>query len=156
MRVRLLAIGQRLPAWAQAAVDDYSMRLGHYCRFEVRAFVAAARGRGRSDQQAMANESERLLAALKPGEKLIALDERGRQFRSLELASWLESQQAAAMDLAFAIGGADGFSDELRQRAGMLWSLSAGTLPHALARVVAIEQLYRAFTLLAGHPYHRQ
>lgn len=104
----------------------------------------------------MAEEGRRLLAAVRPGDWLVTLDERGRERTSVELSRWLGARIQDGRDLVLAIGGPDGFAEEVRARANESWSLSRLTLPHALVRVVLVEQIYRAVTLLDGHPYHRE
>jgi 23S rRNA (pseudouridine1915-N3)-methyltransferase len=106
--------------------------------------------------RAMTEEGRRLRAAARAADHVVALDERGKSYTSQELSRWLGARQQAGNDLVFMIGGADGFAPEVLARANERWSLSSLTLPHALVRVVFVEQLYRAVTLLDGHPYHRQ
>lgn len=106
--------------------------------------------------EARQTESEQILARLAAGERLVLLDERGKQMNSPTLAGKLADWQNDGRDVCFAIGGPDGVSDECRQRADFVWSLSKLTLPHGLARVLLTEQLYRAWSLLCGHPYHRE
>ena len=103
----------------------------------------------------MAREGERVLAALRRDDYLVALDERGTEFTTRELAAWLKARMQEGVDLAFVIGGPDGLAAEVLARSRLRWSLSRLTLPHALARVLLAEQLYRAMSLIAGHPYHR-
>jgi len=116
---------------------------------------AGPRAGGASAAKAIAREGERLLAALRRDDYLVALDERGTEFSTRELAAWLKTRMQEGQDLAFVIGGPDGLAPEVLARARARWSLSRLTLPHALVRVVLVEQLYRAHSLLAGHPYHR-
>jgi 23S rRNA (pseudouridine1915-N3)-methyltransferase len=155
MRVALLAVGQRMPAWVRDAFDDYSKRLRP--RLPVTLVEIASGDRGSGDTaRAMATEGKRLLAALRPADHVVLLDERGKSRNSVENAQWLGSRLQQGRDLAFLVGGPDGFTPEVAQRADERWSLSPLTLPHALVRVVWIEQIYRAVTLLDGHPYHRE
>jgi 23S rRNA (pseudouridine1915-N3)-methyltransferase len=133
MRLRVIAVGTRMPAWVDAAVEDYSRRLRGAWRLELSALSPASRRQAGG----------------------APVDERGAQFSTLELAQWLEARRSEGRDLAFVIGGPDGLSDEVLARGRLHWSLSRLTLPHALVRVVLAEQLYRASTVLAGHPYHR-
>jgi 23S rRNA (pseudouridine1915-N3)-methyltransferase len=153
MRMRVMAVGTRLPAWARSACDDYLRRLSGLNLTLVqlepsrRADGAAAR--------AVAAEGARLLGLLRPAEHVVALDERGKELSTRELATWLQGRQQAGEDLAFLIGGADGLAPEVLARSQLRWSLSRLTLPHALARVLVTEQLYRAHSILTNHPYHR-
>jgi 23S rRNA (pseudouridine1915-N3)-methyltransferase len=156
MRLRIIAVGTRMPAWVDAAVEDYSRRLRGAWRLELSALSPASRRRaGGAAVAAKASEARRILALLSARDLVVPLDERGEQFSTLELAQWLEARRSEGRDLAFVIGGPDGLSDEVLARGHLRWSLSRLTLPHALVRVVLAEQLYRASTVLAGHPYHR-
>jgi 23S rRNA (pseudouridine1915-N3)-methyltransferase len=154
MRVTLVAVGQRMPAWVTQGYCEYSKRLRARLPLELVEIPAARRGSG-DLARSMAEEGRRLLASARPGDHVVALDERGATRTSLELSRWLGRQLQSGKDLVFLVGGADGFAPEVLARANERWSLSALTLPHALVRVVLAEQLYRAVTLLDGHPYHR-
>ncbi len=155
MRIALLAIGNRMPAWVQAAFDDYEKRLRKRLPVQLTEIAPGQRSGARAEQ-AMATEAQRLLAALRPADHVVLLDERGAQRSSLEQARWLGSRMQQGRDLAFLIGGPDGFAQPVRDRANESWSLSPLTLPHALVRVVWIEQMYRAVSVLDNHPYHRE
>jgi 23S rRNA (pseudouridine1915-N3)-methyltransferase len=155
MRLRVIAVGTRMPAWVDAAFEDYARRLPRVLPVELKALPAARRGATTPAAKALAEEGARILAALAPRDYLVALDGRGHEYSSQELARWLEQRRRSGQDLACVIGGADGLAPEVLARARERWSLSRLTLPHGLVRVVLIEQLYRAATLLAGHPYHR-
>lgn len=150
MHIRLLAVGARQPEWVDAAVARYVGRLPRAFRFGVTEIDA-----GKGAAALKERQGERVLAAVGAAESLVALDERGAVLTSTAFADKLRSWQQAGTDLAFVIGGADGLSDAVLARSQYLLSLSAMTLPHGLARVVFVEQLYRAHTLLSGHPYHR-
>jgi 23S rRNA (pseudouridine1915-N3)-methyltransferase len=154
VRIRLVAVGQRMPAWVSDGYSEYTRRLK--ARLPVDLVEIPAARRGSDTARAMAEEGRALLAALRPQDHVIALDEHGRQRTSVELSSWLAQRMQAGSDLAFLVGGADGFAPEVLARAQERWSLSPLTLPHALVRVVFAEQIYRAVTLLDGHPYHRE
>lgn len=155
MRIRLIAVGQRMPAWISDGYNDYSRRLKPRLPVELVEIAAGRRGSG-DVARAMAEEGKAILAALRAQDHVVALDEHGRQRSSLELSRWLAQRMQSGSDLAFLVGGADGFAPEVLARAQERWSLSALTLPHALVRVVFAEQIYRAVTLLDGHPYHRE
>jgi 23S rRNA (pseudouridine1915-N3)-methyltransferase len=155
MRVTLVAVGQRMPAWVTAGFSEYTRRLRPRLPVELVEIAAAKRGTG-DLTRAMAEEGKRLLAATRPLDHVVALDERGKARTSLELSRWLGERQRAGSDLTFLVGGADGFAPAVLARANERWSLSTLTLPHALVRVVFAEQVYRAVTLLDGHPYHRE
>ena len=155
MRVTLIAVGQRMPAWVSQGYAEYSKRLSARQPLGLVEIPAAKRGSG-DVARAMAEEGKRLLAAIRPQDHVVALDERGTARTSLEFSRWLGSRQQAGKDLVFLVGGADGFAAQVLARADERWSLSLLTLPHALVRIVFAEQLYRAATLLDGHPYHRE
>lgn len=156
MHIRLLAIGDRQPAWVDAGFDGYRTRFPREWRFESATIPTARRGKNASPARARDAEGQALLARLNPAEQLVLLDEQGKQQSSRELADRLADWQSDGRDIAFVIGGPDGVSDACRERAAFTLSLSRLTLPHGLARVVLAEQLYRAASLLSGHPYHRE
>jgi len=155
MRLRILAVGAKMPAWVDAGVDDYARRLRAHWKFELLEIPAGRRSASQSADRAVAAEGERVLAALRPGEQAIALDERGTAMTTREFAARLAAGERDGRDLALLIGGPDGHAAPVRQRATEAWSLSRLTLPHGLARVLLAEQLYRAQSLLLNHPYHR-
>ena len=155
MRVRVIAVGTRMPAWVRSACDDYLTRLGGSLAVALTEIDPGPRRPGAPAQRAIAAEGGRLLNALRPADHLVALDERGSQFSTRELADWLQARMHAGEDLAFAIGGPDGLAREVLARSRLTLSLSRLTLPHALVRVLLAEQLYRAHCILVNHPYHR-
>jgi 23S rRNA (pseudouridine1915-N3)-methyltransferase len=154
VRVRVIAVGTRMPSWVRSACDEYLTRLRGSLAVALTQIEPAARRAG-GPGQAIAREGERLLAALLPADHVIALDERGRELTTRELASWLGGRMQRGEDLAFLVGGPDGLAPEVLSRSNFTLALSRLTLPHALARVLLIEQLYRAHCILANHPYHR-
>ena len=155
MRVCLLAVGQRMPSWVREAFGEYAQRLQGRLPVTLVEIPAGKRSGGTATR-AIAEEGERLLARLRESDHVVLLDERGKMRSSVENARWLGQHLQGGRDLAFLIGGPDGFSAAVEKRADERWSLSGLTLPHALVRVVWIEQIYRAVTLLDGHPYHRE
>lgn len=155
MHVRLLAVGDRQPSWVNQAFSDYERRLPRQWRFTLIEIAAGNRGGSSSATDAKRKEGEKILQKITPAEWMVALDEHGRQFSSQELGTIFEEWQAMGRDIAFVIGGADGLSERCLARANLRWSLSKLTLPHGLARVLFAEQLYRAWSLMTGHPYHR-
>lgn len=155
MHIRLIAVGDRQPSWVDDAVATYTGRLPREWKFRVDLVPTVRRQKNDRSRQAAAAEGERILSKLSPGELVVVLDERGRQLTSTALASQLRDWQSDGRDLCFIIGGPDGVAGEVRDRADMLWSLSKLTLPHGMARVLLAEQLYRAWSLQSGHPYHR-
>ena len=156
MRVTILCMGHRAPAWVEDGFREYARRMPPEIRVELVELKAEERGAGRSIERAKTLEGERLLAALPGGAELVALDERGRSVSTQALSGMLAGWMREGAAPAFAIGGADGLSEAVKKRAAKVLSLSAMTLPHALVRVVLAEQLYRAWTILARHPYHRE
>lgn len=155
MHARLIAVGERMPAWVAAGFAEYSKRLSHELPLQLIELKPGARGKGRDDARAMADEGAAMLAALPRGVHVVALDGRGSAWSSEQLAKQLLDWRMAGRDLAFLIGGPDGLARDVLQRADQRWSLGALTLPHMLVRLVVAEQLYRAVTIVNGHPYHR-
>lgn len=155
MRVRLIAVGSRMPKWVREAYEDYITRLGSALKISLLQIEAAPRSSTRTPQKAMEAEGHKLLATLRKDEYVVALDEHGVQMTTRELAAWLKTRMQDGRDVAFLIGGPDGFVPEVLERSDLKWSLSRLTFPHALVRVVLAEQLYRAHGVLANHPYHR-
>jgi 23S rRNA (pseudouridine1915-N3)-methyltransferase len=156
MRLRVVAIGTRMSEWVQAAVADYTRRLHGAESLEFLELPPGKRTAGGDVARAIAAESSAILARLEPRTYVVALEERGRAFTSLQLSAWLAERRQAGDPVTFLIGGPDGLGPEVLARAQLKWSLSALTFPHGLVRVLLAEQLYRASTLLAGHPYHRE
>jgi 23S rRNA (pseudouridine1915-N3)-methyltransferase len=155
MRIRVIAVGSRTPSWVRENCEDYAARLRARLKLELVEIPAGVRGAGRGAQRAMGIEATRLLAALRPKEFVVALDEHGEEYTTRKFASWLATKLQAGRDLSFLIGGADGLAPEILACADFKLALSRLTLPHALARVLFLEQLYRAQSLLDHHPYHR-
>jgi 23S rRNA (pseudouridine1915-N3)-methyltransferase len=155
MKLRVVALGHRMPAWVADAWDDYAHRMPREWVVDLIELKPEPRGRGKTVAQLLATEGQRVAVACK-GALVVALDERGQPWATRELAARLARWREAAQDVAFVIGSADGLADTVKRGAAAVVSLSALTLPHALARVILAEQLYRAVSLLAGHPYHRE
>lgn len=147
MRVTILSVGHKMPAWIQEGFSEYTRRMPPEVRVEL---VELKPGKSKAE------EGRVMLDALPAGATLLALDERGKAFTTQGLSVMLSEWMRDATHPCFAIGGADGLSDEVKERAVKLFSLSALTLPHQMVRVVLAEQLYRAWTILARHPYHRE
>ncbi|HKZ74596.1 MAG TPA: 23S rRNA (pseudouridine(1915)-N(3))-methyltransferase RlmH [Steroidobacteraceae bacterium] len=155
MRIRVVAIGSRMPGWVDAACTEYLKRLAPHVRASLLQIPSPSRSAKAHGPRVVAAEGERLLAALDEREFVVVLDERGRELTTRELGAWLETRRADGRDVAFVIGGPDGLSLKIQARANLTLALSRLTLPHGLARVLLLEQLYRAHSLLANHPYHR-
>ncbi len=159
MKLLVVAIGQRQPAWAEAAWDDYAKRFPSELHLELKALKAEPRSGGKTAQQLMAAEAARIEATLHKeakGARRVVLDERGQRLTSQQLAERLRHWLGDGRDVALLIGGPDGLADALKAGADESIRLSDLTLPHAFARVLLAEALYRAWSMNAGHPYHRQ
>jgi 23S rRNA (pseudouridine1915-N3)-methyltransferase len=154
MNVRIVALGSRMPSWVDAAVEDYLRRLPREFMVELVELKPEPRDRGKTVAQMLAAEARRIAAATS-GWRTIALDERGQTWTTARLAERLRQGRDDAERLAFVIGSADGLSEDVKRNADVIMSLSALTLAHGVARVMLAEQLYRAASMLAGHPYHR-
>lgn len=156
MRLLVVAVGQRVPDWAQTAWDDYAKRFPPELRLELKAVKTEPRAGGRSLDLLLAAERQRIEAAIPRGTRVVVLDERGTALSTRALADRLGAWQLGGDDVALVIGGPDGLDPGLRAAAHERIRLSDLTLPHALVRVLLVEQLYRAWSVRAGHPYHRE
>ncbi len=155
MKLLIVAVGQRVPDWAQTAWDDYVKRFPPELKVELKAVKTEPRG-SKSLEAVCAAERARIEAAIPRGARTVALDERGTSLTTVALADKLKAWQLGADDVALVIGGPDGLDPGFRQTAHERIRLSDLTLPHAMVRVLLIEQLYRAWSINAGHPYHRE
>jgi 23S rRNA (pseudouridine1915-N3)-methyltransferase len=155
MRLRLLAVGTRIPGWVDTGIADYARRLGPELRLQIEELALAKRTAGGDTARAVADEGRRMMIAIHPDEFVVALEVGGKAFSTEELSKWLGARLQDGRDVTLLIGGPDGIAAECRKRANLHWSLSPLTLPHALVRIVIVEQLYRALSILKGHPYHR-
>lgn len=155
MKLLVVAIGQRQPAWADEAWADFAKRFPPEMRLELKALKAEARN-GKSAEQCMAAEATRIDAAVPRGTRRVLLDERGSRLTSTQLAERLGFWRGDGRDVAFVIGGPDGLAPSVKATADETLRLSDLTLPHAFARVLLAEALYRAWSLHEGHPYHRE
>jgi len=155
VRLTVLALGTRMPAWVDQAVADYVRRLPPEIGFELRELPLARRRGGGADPRAISKEADSVREALPDRSRLVALDVRGRSFSTEQLARKLSDWQMTGQNYSMVIGGPDGIDRSLLRQAELRWSLSPLTIPHPLVRVLLVEQLYRAWTINAGHPYHR-
>jgi 23S rRNA (pseudouridine1915-N3)-methyltransferase len=155
MKICVIAVGQKLPAWAQVALDDYTKRFPPDWRVTLKSVKTQAR-EGQSAPKLMAMEAERILAALPKDPFIVALDERGANLTTQALSEELKAWSAMGQDIVFLIGGPDGLDPELKAKAHQLLRLSSMTLPHAMVRVMLVEQLYRVWSIQNAHPYHRE
>ncbi len=156
MKLHLISVGQRLPDWAADACSDYLKRFPRSQPIVLHEIKAEPRTGNRTAQQIMDLEAGRIEAAIPAGARRVMMDERGTDLTTIALSKRLEYWQGEAQDVALIIGGADGISPALKSTSHEMIRLSSLTLPHAMARVLLVEQLYRAITVLAGHPYHRE
>ena len=155
MKLLVVAVGQRMPDWAQTAWEDYAKRFPPELKLELKAVKTETRG-SKTLEALYAAERERIEAAIPKGYRIVAMDERGTTLTTQALASKLKAWQLEGDDVALVIGGPDGIEPAYRQAAHERIRLSDLTLPHAMARVLLVEQLYRAWSINAGHPYHRE
>ncbi|MDR5891872.1 23S rRNA (pseudouridine(1915)-N(3))-methyltransferase RlmH [Halomonas mongoliensis] len=155
MRVRLLAVGTRMPAWVTQGVEEYRKRLPRDFALEVEEIAPGQRGKNADIPRAMAQEAERIRARLRGDEHVVALEVGGKPWSTEQLAEQAEGWRLEGRDVVLLVGGPDGLEAGLSASADQRWSLSPLTLPHPLVRILLAEQLYRAWTLMVGHPYHR-
>ena len=155
MKIRLLAVGNKMPAWVEQGYQEYARRLPRDCSLELVEISPGHRGKNASMEKAMQQEAEALKKAIRPGEHVVALAVDGKPWSTETLSQQLEGWRNQGGDVALLVGGPDGMTPEILRLAKQRWSLSALTLPHPLVRVLLAEQIYRAWTILQGHPYHK-
>ncbi len=155
MKCRLIAAGTRLPEWVNSGFLEYQKRLRTPLVLELHEISMATRRAGENPQRAIAREGSDMMAAIAKDDYVVALEVAGKVMSTEQVSVWLAERLRDGRALALLIGGPDGLAPACRERADQTWSLSALTLPHALVRVVVAEQIYRAMSLMAGHPYHR-
>jgi len=155
MKTRLVSVGERMPAWVANGFAEYRKRLSRELPLDLAEIALGNRGKGRDPQRAIADEGAAVLAALPKDANVVALDGRGKLWSSEQLAEQLAAWRMGGRDLAIVIGGPDGHAPDVLARADQAWSLGPLTLPHMLVRLIVAEQLYRAVSINAGHPYHR-
>ena len=156
MNITVLAVGNKMPRWVDEAVQEYAKRFGRDVQYTLKELKPEKRGAGVNAAQGMAAEEKRILEALPDNAFLVVLDERGKAPTSVELAQYMQRWQQDGEHVCFVIGGADGMTDALKQKARLMLRLSSLTLPHGMVRVLLTEQLYRAVSILQNHPYHRE
>lgn len=155
MKFTLVSVGSKMPAWVEAGVADYRKRLPRDFALQIVEIPLAQRGKTTNVQQTMAREGEAILRAVGAGDYVIALDVTGRSFSTEEMASRIGTLRDEARSVSLLVGGPDGLAQECLQRADLRWSLSGLTFPHPVVRIIVAEQLYRVWSILQNHPYHR-
>ena len=155
MKINLVVIGKKMPDWIQAGINHYQKQLPTQLNFSLIALEAQKR-KGKNIAQIKELEGELILKVVKDSHLVIAFDEHGKQNTTKDIAQNLSNWQQSGDTISLIIGGADGLSDAVKSHANLLWGLSNLTLPHSMARLLAVEQIYRAHSLLTNHPYHRE
>lgn len=156
MKVTIIAVGHRMPDWVKTAWDDYAKRLPNDCAIELKEVKAEPRTTGKTPAQMMAAEAKRIQAAIPARSAVIILDENGRDLSTKKLATMLDNWMANQQDVALIIGGPDGIDADFKNSVSQKIRLSSLTLPHPMVRVLLVEQIYRAWSILNNHPYHRE
>lgn len=155
MKIQLISVGTKMPDWVEAGVAEYRKRLPRDFELGITEIPLAARGKGMDLGKAIAREGEACLKAVGKGDYVVALDVRGQQLGTEQLAEQFRQLRDAGRNVSLLVGGPDGLAPDCLQRADARWSLSSLTFPHPIVRVILAEQLYRCWSILAKHPYHR-
>jgi len=155
VKLRIISVGHKMPSWVEEACAEYSKRMPRDASIEMVEIKPEKRAAGNSTENIQLIEAKRILEALGK-DYCIALDERGQQYTTLEIAEQFKVWQTLGRDVAFIIGGADGLHASIKQKSDKIWALSKLTMPHGMVRVMLCEQLYRAFSVVNHHPYHRE
>jgi 23S rRNA (pseudouridine1915-N3)-methyltransferase len=155
VKIHLLAVGTKMPGWVTTGFEEYRKRMPRECSIELKEIAPAHRGKSGKPEKYKTDEAKQIAAAIPKGAHLVALDERGKSWTTKQLAGQLENWMQLGQDVVLVVGGPDGLDASLMQQAQQSWSLSPLTLPHPMVRILLAEQLYRAWTILQGHPYHR-
>lgn len=156
MKITLLTVGKTEVDWVRKGLDLYSARLSHYAKFSLEEIPDVKNAATLPKVDLKKKEGEKILEKVKSSDFMVVLDEHGREFRSVEFAKWMEDKMNVGRDMVFVVGGAFGFSDEVYSRADFKMSLSQMTFSHQMVRVLFAEQIYRAFTIIKGEPYHNE
>ena len=155
MRIRLISVASRMPRWVEQGYQEYAKRLPPELPLELVEIPLTTRGKSADVARLMRREGEQMLAAVQPGERIVTLEVNGRAWSTETLAEQLDSWRLDARIVNLMVGGPEGLPDEVTARSDQRWSLSPLTLPHPLVRILLAEQLYRAWTILNRHPYHK-
>jgi len=156
MQIQLICVGQKMPTWVTQGYEEYAKRLPIQCQLQLIEIPLRKRGKNADISRMQNEEGEKMLAALPKNTHVIALDERGKQWNTQELSKRLDHWLQTTPNLSLLVGGPEGLAAVCKTRATQTWSLSPLTLPHPLVRIVVAEQMYRAWTVLSNHPYHRE
>ncbi|WP_029408152.1 23S rRNA (pseudouridine(1915)-N(3))-methyltransferase RlmH [Thiomicrorhabdus sp. Milos-T2] len=156
MVIHFITVGQKMPKWVQEGYAEYAKRLPKSCSIKLVELPMAQRGKTGSADKYKAEEAKKILAAIPKGSQLIVLDEHGQQVSTKGLAEKLEDWLASGQDIALVVGGPDGLEQSLIQQAKWKWGLSKLTMPHPMVRILVAEQIYRAYSVINNHPYHRE
>jgi len=155
MKLRIISVGHKMPSWVETACAEYTKRMPREATVEIVDIKPEKRAAGNSTENIQLIEAKRIFDAVGK-DFYIALDERGQEVTTLQLSDKFKAWQSSSRDVALIIGGADGLHTSVKQKSDWLWSLSKLTLPHAMVRVLLVEQLYRAHSVTTNHPYHRE
>lgn len=155
MRIRLIAVGTKMPSWVEQGFAEYAKRLPHDCRIELVEIPLGHRGKNQPINKAIEQEGQAMLAAMKPQNTCVALEVLGKPWSTEQLSKQMSNWRMEGQDVDLLVGGPNGLSPQCTKLAKQKWSLSPLTLPHPLVRIMLAEQLYRAWTILNNHPYHK-
>ncbi|MDG6779094.1 23S rRNA (pseudouridine(1915)-N(3))-methyltransferase RlmH [Thiomicrorhabdus sp. zzn3] len=156
MIIHFITVGQKMPKWVQEGYAEYAKRLPKACSLNLIELPMAQRGKTSSVEQNKAEEAKRILAAVPKGARLVVLDQHGQQVTTVQLADKMEEWLGSGQDIALIVGGPDGLDASILQQAQWKWGLSKLTLPHPMVRILVAEQVYRAWSVINNHPYHRE
>jgi len=155
VKINLIAIGQKMPAWVNSGYSEYSRRLSQDCKLELTEIPASKRTKNSDLEKIREDEGDKILSAIGKGNRVVALEVKGKAWSTEQLSNQMRNWLQGGQDISLLVGGPEGMSQRCRDRADQLWSLSPLTLPHPLVRVLLAEQLYRAWSIIKNHPYHR-
>ena len=156
MKIYIIAVGEKSPSWVEQGVNEYVSRMPRECAVKIITVATTKRAKNISISQAQEREQDLLLKASPKNSFRVALDENGKAWSTLKLADHLKSWMQESPSIILYIGGPDGFTQEFLEKVDLVWSLSLLTMPHMLVRLLLVEQIYRAWTVIQGHPYHRE
>lgn len=155
MKIKLIAVGTKMPKWVEQGYDEYAKRLPREFSLELIEIAPGNRGKNADIERAIRKEGELMMSKISPSDHVVALEVLGKPWSTEQLAKEAESWQMLGSDVCLLVGGPEGLAPECKQRANQQWSLSPLTLPHPMVRIILAEQVYRAWSLIQGHPYHR-